>query len=154
MTLTTARQPKLTSRHHKGIAMKEVAGMNMPVSATRELYPFGAARRSIPGFPGLRADASGWIYRKRDGQRLKPRMIAGVLCVDVSTPKARAKPWVPVAILVARAFVPIPRPRYRHREVVHLDGDLNNCRASNLAWVRGPRKRQTTKLPRQLPSYA
>lgn len=97
--------------------------------------------RSIPGFPDLRASASGWIYTKRDGQRLKPRMIAGVLCVDTSTPTQRAKPWVPVGVLVARAFVPIPRPRYRHREVIHLDGDPRNARAANLAWAQAKRTR-------------
>lgn len=106
-----------------------------------ELYPRATTPRSVPGFPGLRATASGWIYTKRDGQRLKPRMIDGVLCVDVSTPKARTKPWIPVAILVARAFVPVPRPRYRHRDVVHLDGDRRNCRASNLVWARAKRTR-------------
>lgn len=144
MTLTTARQPKLTSRHHKGNNMKDVAGMNVPVIATNKPYSRAQAGRSIPGFPGLRADASGWIHRKSDGQRLKPRIVNGVLCVDVSTPRVRAKPWVPVAILVARTFVPRPRPFYRHREVVHLDGDRKNCRASNLAWERRPRKRRNT----------
>lgn len=145
MTLTTARQPKPTSRHHKGNNMKDVAGMNVPVSATREDYLSTAARRSVPGFPGLRADRSGWIYTKRDGQRLKRRVVGGVLCVDVSRPTQRHSPGVPVAILVARAFVPRPRPFYRHREVVHLDGDSRNCRSANLAWVRGPRNRQRTK---------
>ncbi|WP_186004842.1 HNH endonuclease [Microbacterium sp. UCD-TDU] len=129
--------------------MKDVAGMNLPVIATKKPYSRAKAGRSIPGFAGLRADANGWIYTKRDGQRLKSRVVGGVLCVDVSKPTQRQSPWVPVAILVARAFVPIPRPRYRHREVIHLDGDRKNCRASNLAWVRGPRRRQTPILPRQ-----
>lgn len=150
MTLTAAHQPKPSSRHHKGNNMKDVAGMNAPVIATREDYLSAAARRSVPGFPGLRADRSGWIYRKRDGQRLKPRVLGGVLYVDVSTPTQLDRPWVPVAILVARAFVPRPRPFYRHREVVHLDGDRKNCRASNLAWERRPRKRQNTPHRRQI----
>lgn len=150
MTLTTARQPKLTSRHHKGNNMKDVAGMNVPVSATRKDYSRATAHRSIPGFPGLRADASGWIYRKRDGQRLKPRIVGGVLCVDVSTPTQRNKPWIAVAILVARAFVQIPRPLHRHRNVRHLDGDCRNCRASNLVWVREPSKRELRQRARQL----
>ncbi|UTT53753.1 hypothetical protein [Microbacterium maritypicum] len=106
-----------------------------------ELYPRGTARRSVPGFPGLRADATGSIYSKRDGQRLKPRVVGDVLCVDVSTPTQRNKPWIPVAILVARAFVARPRPFYRHREVIHLDGDRKNCRALNLAWKRAKRTR-------------
>ena len=74
MTLTTARQPKLTSRHHKGIAMTDVAGMNLPVIATKKPYSRAQAGRSIPGFPGLRVDASGWIYRKRRMNREKHHM--------------------------------------------------------------------------------
>lgn len=117
--------------------MKEmIAVVNTNRDDQEKPYSRGTPRRSVPGFPGLRAEASGWIYTKRDGQRLKPRLIDGVICVDVSTPRARAKPWVPVAILVARAFVPVPRPRYRHREVIYLDGDRKNCRATNLAWQR------------------
>lgn len=122
--------------------MKEmIAHMNTKQDDREKPYSRGTTPRlrSVPGFPGLRANASGWILRKRDGQRLKPRIVGGVLCVDVSTPTQRAKPWVPVAVMVARAFVPIPRPRYRHREVIHLDGDGKNCRASNLAWVRAKR---------------
>lgn len=151
MTLTTARQPKLTSRCSPDPMKELIAVMNTKQDDREKPYSRANTSRSVPGFPCIRADASGWIYRKRDGQRLKPRVIGGALCVDTSTPTQRNKPWIPVAILVARAFVPIPRPRYRHREVVHLDGDRKNCRASNLAWVRGPRRRQTPILPRQLP---
>lgn len=125
--------------------------MNRPVAATREGYSIDPKRRSIRGFPDLCADASGWIYRKRDGARLKPRLVGGVLCVDASKPTQIDKPWVFVAVLVARAFVPIPRPLYRHRIVRHLDGDRKNCQASNLVWVREPSKRQLRQRARQLP---
>lgn len=125
--------------------------MNRPVSATKEGYSRASEFRSIGGFPALRADASGWIYRKRDGARLKPRIIGGVLCVDVSKPSEIERPWVPVSMLVARAFVPIPRPLYRHRVVRHLDGDLANCRSTNLAWVCEPSKRELRQRARQLP---
>lgn len=37
-----------------------------------------------------------------------------------------------VAVLVADAFLPRPEPRFN--TVIHLDGDLLNCRADNLMW--------------------
>lgn len=127
--------------------MKEmIAVMNTKQDDREKPYSRASAPRSVPGFPGLRADASGWIHRKSDGQRLKPRFVGGMLCVDVSTATQRNKPWVPVAVLVARAFVPRPRPFYRHRAVVHLDGDRKNCRASNLAWAKAAHR-----LPGLLP---
>ncbi|MFJ4224247.1 hypothetical protein [Microbacterium sp. NPDC089695] len=113
--------------------------MNTKQDDREKPYSRASAPRSVPGFPGLRADASGWIYTKRDGQRLRPRIVGGVLCVDISTPTQRNKPWIPVAILVARAFVARPRPFYRHRQVIHLDGDIRNCRSANLAWMRAKR---------------
>ena len=115
-----------------------------------EDYSRAGATRSVPGFPHHRADTAGSIYSKRDGQKLEPRVIDGVPCIDVSKPTQRHSPWVPVAVMVARAFVPIPRPIYRHRTVKHLDGNRRNCKASNLAWAREPSKRELRQRARQL----
>ena len=91
-------------------------------------------RRSVAGFPGYTVDSLGTVYGKRSGQPLKVRIVRGVPCVDLRPRGQKVSPWVPVHILVARAFVPIPRPLYRHREVIHRDGNQRNCAASNLAW--------------------
>lgn len=109
--------------------------------------------RSVAGFPGYTVDEDGTVYGKRSGEPLKARIVRGEPCVDL-TPRDRGResPWVPVSILVARAWVPIPRPLYRHREVVHRDGNRRNCSASNLMWKRGPKgERQPTKRHRQHP---
>lgn len=106
---------------------------------TNEDYARAATARSVPGFPGYRVDEHGNVYSKRTLHLLEARLVCGVLCVDLRDRGARVSPWVPVAVLVARAFVPVPRPLYRHREVVHRDGDRRNCRASNLIWARTKR---------------
>jgi len=98
-----------------------------------------AVPRSVPGFPGYLIDDLGTVYGKRNGQPLKARLVRGVPCVDLRPRGQRVSPWVPVHILVARAFVPIPRPLYRHREVIHRDGNRLNCTASNLEWKRDPK---------------
>lgn len=93
--------------------------------------------RSVPGFPGYRIGPDGIVYSKRTGQPLQIRNVRGVPCVDLRPrPTVGMSPYVAVAVLVARAFVPMPRPLHHRRKVVHRDGDTNNCRASNLRWAR------------------
>lgn len=113
--------------------------VNLP-RPERLLLP--AHTRSVAGFPGYTIDSLGTVYSKRNGQPLKVRIVRGVPCVDLRPRGQKVSPWVPVHILVARAFVPIPRPLYRHREVIHRDGDRLNCAASNLVWKCDPRRRR------------
>lgn len=109
------------------------------MSITTPSLPRGEDTRSVPGWPGYRIDAAGTVYGKRSGRPLRSRLVRGVPCVDLSPrPSQRVSPWVPVHILVARAFVPIPRPLYRHREVGFHDDDPRNIQASNLFWIRSP----------------
>lgn len=93
--------------------------------------------RSVPGFPGYRINRDGTVFSKRSGQPLRVRMVRGRPCVDLRPrPTVGVTPYASVALLVARAFVPVPRPLHHRREVVHRDGDTDNCHASNLRWVR------------------
>lgn len=104
------------------------------------IVPRNDDKRSIPGFPRLWADRAGHIWNKKDGKELAPFRVAGVLLVDVSPrPSMVDRPWVPVKILVARAWLPRLRPKHRDRVLKHIDNDPLNVAASNLAWVSPPR---------------
>lgn len=54
-------------------------------------------------------------------------------CVYVGVVRNKTQVQRGVAKLVAETFVPNTKGEF-FNTVIHLDGDLNNCRADNLAW--------------------
>ena len=80
--------------------------------------------REVPGFPHIRCDANGWLWRPSgDGWE---RFATGqrhtiVITVDVSRHQLICATWH-------------PRPDGPDRAVRFLDGDRGNVRPDNLAW--------------------
>ncbi len=92
--------------------------------------------RSIAGFPPFEVNSLGRVRRKRDGSRVMPRLLDGVLVVDVPRRSLRERPWVPVALLVARAWLPrLPGKKHLTHHVHLVDGTPEHVQVGNVVWM-------------------
>ena len=106
--------------------------------------------RSIAGFPAYEVNVHGRVHRKRDGSRVMPRLLDGVLVVDVPRRSLIERPWVPVALLVARAWLPRnPGKKHLTHHVHLIDGDPENVQVRNIVWM--PHRLCARKRPESAP---
>lgn len=103
---------------------------------SRTIIPDQGEFRSIAGFPPYEVNVHGRVHRKRDGSRVMPRLLDGVLVVDVPCRSLRERPWVPVALLVARAWLPrLPGKKHLTHHVHLIDGNPEHVQVSNVVWM-------------------
>lgn len=85
----------------------------------------------LAGYPGYLASDQGRIRKERTGLILSVSQTAnGNPYVGLTKDRIQIRRGL--ALLIANTF--LPRPQEHFDTPIHVDGDLMNCRAANLAW--------------------
>lgn len=89
--------------------------------------------KQIPEFPVYSVSNQGRV-RNDYTDRIMARLVNQQGIVNVGLTKGREQHKRSLAILVAKAFVPVEGSPHTFDTPTHLDGDRKNCRSDNLVW--------------------
>jgi len=85
----------------------------------------------LPGYPGYEASDLGRI-RNSSTNAILATSRTGDARPSVKLMLGRTQVQRGLSLLICKTFLESPRPGFN--TPIHLDGDLTNCRASNLVW--------------------